>query len=159
MTTIKYLKNVPFFKKLFGTIIGLFAIAVLLMENIFVGLIALAIGLNLILTEGSEIDLERKMYRKVKSIFGIDFGKWVPCPNFDYIAVFKTKEKQRVNVVTASTAFASDVIVINLFYNTNKHITFYKTDSIQDAFDVAEHFKMAFNIAILDATETEKIWL
>lgn len=159
MTTIKYLKDVAFFKKLFGIIIGLFGITVFLAENIFVGLISLSIGVNLILTEGSEIDLERKMYRKVKSIFGINFGIWLPCPEFDYIAVFKTKETQRVNVVTATTTFTSDVILINLFYNTNKHITFYKTNSKKDAFDVAEHFKMAFDIAILDATETEKIWL
>ncbi|MCO6148713.1 hypothetical protein [Flavobacterium sp. NRK1] len=48
--------------------------------------------------------------------------------------------------------------MLNLFYG-NKHITFYKTNDKADAFKVAEHFKLALKIDILDATGEEKIWL
>lgn len=159
MSKIIYLKDVPFFKKLFGIILGILGIGTLITGNILFGLIALAIGVNLILTEGSEIDLENKTYRTVKSIFGINFGSWEPCPKFEYVSVFRTKETQRVNVVTATTAFTSEIILLNLFYNGNKNITFYKTEDKNDAFKVAEHFKLALDIDILDATESEKKWL
>jgi len=159
MSKIIYLKEVPFFKKLFGIVLSVLAIGIFVTSNILFGLIFLAIGVNLILTEGSEIDLENKTYRTVKSIFGINFGKWQPCPKFEYVSVFRTKETQRVNVVTATTAFTNEIILLNLFYNGNKKITFYKTDNKSDAFKVAEHFKLALDIDILDATESEKKWL
>ena len=160
MNTIVYLKEVPFFKKLFGAVIGMAGIYVSITDsNIIFGLIALAIGINLVLTEGSEINLENKTYRTVKSVFGINFGKWQLCPEFEYVSVFKTKETQRVNVVTATTAFTNDIILLNLFYNGNKEITFYKTDEKADAFKVAGHFKLALDIDILDATESESKWI
>ena len=159
MNKIIYLKEVPFFKKLFGIILGILAIGIFITSNMLFGLIFLAIGINLVLTEGSEIDLENKTYRTVKSIFGINFGKWNSCPKFEYVSVFRTKETQRVNVVTATTAFTNEIILLNLFYNGNKKITFYKTDDKEEAFKVAEHFKLALNIDILDATESEKKWL
>lgn len=159
MNKIIYLKEVPFFKKLFGIILGILAIGIFITSNMLFGLIFLAIGINLVLTEGSEIDLENKTYRTVKSIFGINFGKWNSCPKFEYVSVFRTKETQRVNVVTATTALTNEIILLNLFYNGNKKITFYKTDDKEEAFKVAEHFKLALNIDILDATESEKKWL
>ena len=159
MYKIIYLKDVPIFKKIFGITLGLLGIVTLLFGNILFAFVTSAIGINLILTEGSEIDLENKLYRTVKSIFGINFGKWKDCPQFEYVSVFKTKETQRVNVVTATTAFTNEIILLNLFYNGNKNITFYKTDNKVDAFKVAEHFKLALNIDILDATENEKKWL
>ncbi len=159
MSKVIYLKEIPFFKKLFGIVLAVLAIGIFVTSNILFGLIFLAIGVNLILTEGSEIDLENKTYRTVKSIFGINFGKWQPCPKFEYVSVFRTKETQRVNVVTATTAFTNEIILLNLFYNGNKKITFYKTDNKSDAFKVAEHFKLALDIDILDATESEKKWL
>ena len=159
MSKIIYLKEVPFFKKLFGIVVAVLAIGISVTSNILFGLIFLAIGVNLILTEGSEIDLENKTYRTVKSFFGLNFGKWQPCPTFEYVSVFRTKETQRVNVVTATTAFTNEIILLNLFYNGNKKITFYKTDDKTDAFKVAEHFKLALDIDILDATESGKKWL
>ena len=159
MNVITYLKEVPLFKKLFGIVLGISGIYILVTSNIFMGLLALVIGINLVLTEGSEINLENKTYRTVKSIFGINFGKWQPCPKFEYVSVFKTKETQRVNVVTATTAFTNDIIFLNLFYDGNKKITFYKTDNKADAFKVAEHFKQALDIDILDATKSESKWL
>jgi hypothetical protein len=159
MNTIIYLKEVPFAEKLFGYVLGILGIGISLFSNIIAGSICLAIGLNLILTEGSEINLETKTYRTIKSIFGIHFGKWNPCPEFEYVSVFKTKESQTINVVTASTTFTSEIILLNLFYNRNKHLTFYKIDNKIDAFKVAKHFKLALDIKILDATESNSKWL
>ena len=109
--------------------------------------------------EGSEIDLDNKTYRTVQSLFGIKFGTWKPIPAFEYVSVFRTHETQQVNVTSASARIKSQVILLNMFYDKNKHITFYKTNDVNDAFKVAQHFKLALGVDILDATEREKKWL
>lgn len=96
-------------------------------DNIFFGLVALLTGIKLIITEGSEINLEIKTYRTIKSIFGIHLGKWKPCPKFEYISVFKTKEIIKRAIPTNSTTYTNDIILLNLFYEGNKKITIYKT--------------------------------
>ena len=158
MKTIHYLKPVLFAKKFFGFVLALFGLFVFLF-NFFFGLLFIVIGLNLISTEGTEINLENKTYRTIKYIFGLKFGKWKPFPEFEYVSVFKTKESQTINVVSATTTITSDIIYLNLFYDRNKHITCYKTEDKADAFKVAEEFKKTLGIDILDATEQEKKWL
>jgi len=160
MSTIIYLKDVPLFKKILGfalSFLGLFVFFIFL--NIIFGAIFIVLGINLLMTEGAEINLETSTYRNVKSLFGSNFGKWKPCPEFEYVSVFKTKENQTVRVITAETTIQSNIILLNLFYQGNKHITFYKTQDKTDAFQVAEKFKSIFEIDILDATESEKRWL
>ena len=131
----------------------------LVMTGSLMALIFLVIGLGLNVSEGSEIDLSSKTYRKIHSLLGIKIGKWNQIPVFEYVSVFKTKESQTVRVVTAETTQKYDIILVNLFYDRNKHITFYKTDNKKDAFEVADHFKLALGVDILDATEREKKWL
>lgn len=149
----------PLFKKVLGYTLLFFGLFAFVRLNIIFGAIFITLGINFLMTEGSEIDLEKNTYRSVKSLFGTKFGKWKTCPQFDYVSVFKTKENQTVRVVTAQATVQSDIILLNLFYNKNKHITFYKTQNKIDAFHVAEKFKTIFNIDILDATEKDKKWL
>ncbi len=158
MNKIIYLKEVPLLKKILGfsiVALGLLSFT----ASIVFGAIFITIGINFLLTEGSEIDLDTSTYRSIHSLFGFHFGKWKPCPKFEYVSVFKTTENQTVRVITAETTLQNDIILLNLFYNGNKHITFYKTQDKNDAFKVAERFKTIFNIDILDATESEKKWL
>lgn len=160
MKTIIYLKEVMLMKKVLAIVLIIAGIGIFFTNNAFVGLMLFVIGINLISTEGSEINLENKSYRTIKSIFGLNFGKWKPCPKFEYVSVFKTKEATEISAYGATMGtFKNDIIMLNLFYNGNKNITFYKTDDRIDAFKVAEHFKLALDIDILDATESEKKWL
>jgi hypothetical protein len=158
MSIITYLKETPLPKRIFGyffLIIGILGF----FKNIILASIFIAIGLGFITKEGSEIDLNNKTYRSIKSIFGLNFGKWTPCPKFDYVSVFKTKEKQTITVVTASTSITSDIILLNLFYNRNKHITFFKTNDKEEAFQIAEKMRFILEVDVLDATGEEKKWL
>ena len=152
MNTITYLKEITPGKKIIGFAFLLFGLFVFVFVNLF-GLLFIALGANLLLTEGSEINLQDQTYRSIKSIFGLRFGKWKPCPDFEYISVFKTKENLTLRFVTVETTLQNDIIQLNLFYNTNKHITIYKTQDKTDAFNVAARFKSIFNIDIVDATE------
>lgn len=146
-------------KRIFGFAIIFFGLVATVAGSIVFGIIFISLGSGMMLTEGSQINLTTKTFRTIKSIFGLTFGKWQPYPEFEYISVFKTKESQTVTVVTASATSTSDIIVLNLFYNRNKHFTIYKTNNIDDAFKVAQHLKIALQIDVLDATTNEKRWL
>lgn len=159
MEIISYSKPTLFMKQLFGfSLIILAFFAFVYTGNIF-SVIFLVMGLFLVATEGSEIDLNNRKYRKLTTVFGVKFGSWKTLPDFEYVSVFKTKQSQRINFITATTSFTNEVILLNLFDSKNKYITFYQTDDKTDAFQVANHFKRALEIDILDATEKEKVWL
>jgi hypothetical protein len=152
MNRILYLKQVWGYKKGVGLVLIIKGFYSLFATDIFFGALYLILGLVFVSTEGAEINLENKTYRLVRSIFGMNFGKWQECPKFEYISVFRTNENQTAKL-------PKNIILINLFYSGNKHITFYKTKDKNEAFDVAERIKNVFKIDILDATENEKKWL
>jgi hypothetical protein len=157
MQYITYLKKVPVLKQIFGYALMAFGL-IFLLENIITAIIIATIGVYLVSTEGSQVDFIRKRYRTVWSVAGLHIGTWKPCPEFDYVSVFSTKESQTVNARGASTTITSSVILVNLFFG-NKHLTFYKATNKDEAFKVAQHFRMVFNLDILDATESEKKWV
>ncbi|WP_218925793.1 hypothetical protein [Flavobacterium sediminis] len=159
MNIISYQKEIPFVKRFFGIVFALLGVVMLIGTGSLMALIFLVIGLGLNVAEGSDINLTSKEFRTFYSLFSVKIGKWKPIPEFEYISVFKTKEGQTIRVVTAETTQKYDIILVNLFYDRNKHITFFKTTDKSKAFDVAEHFKLALGIDILDATEAEKKWV
>ena len=155
---ISYKKAIPSVKLFFGYTLAILGFVMFLLTLNVVALILLVIGLSLNVAEGTEIDLSSKTFRTFKSLFGYKYGTWQSVPGFEYVSVFKTKENQTIRVVTAETTQTSDIIHLNLFYG-NKHITFYKTTDIKQAFEVADHFKLALEIDVLDVTGSEKKWL
>lgn len=157
-TTIRNVKKVPIIKLVFGFVLICFGIHGAIFNNVF-SLVLSGIGVFLALTQGSEINLEAKMYRELYSIFGISFGKWKALPALEYVSVFKTKENSRVRGMGASANFSNPIIKLNIFYNTNKKIEAYSTVDEEDAFRVARHLADVLQIDILDATERETKWL
>lgn len=158
-STITYLKPVSLLTRLFGGIVFLFAFVVIIFFNYLFGFFMLSFGIYLASSEGSQINFDTNKFRNIWSIFGIHFGKWVTNPKYEYISVFKGKQKQRVNSLGASTSFSDDVYLVNLFHDRNQHKTFYRTFDKEDAFKVAQHFKLAMDLNILDATEPKQKWL
>jgi len=156
---ITYTKDISSIKRIYGFILLFSGLWIIINGSIVFGAVVFFIGLNFHSSEGSQIDLDSKTFRKTKTIFGMHFGKWKPCPKFDYVSVFSAKENQTINVITASATLSSNVILLNMFYDINKHITFYKTKDKEDAFRVANHFKLVFDIDILDATSKDRVWL
>lgn len=155
---ITYVQDILPMKKVLSVVL-IVASPFIFLRNIFMGVFAFGVGLNMIARDGSQIDLDNKKYRNIKDILGLKFGSWKPLPAFEYVSVFKTKESTDVNAFGATMGiFKSDIILLNVFYG-NRHITFYKTDNKEDAFKVAGHFKLALDIDVLDATGVEKKWL
>jgi hypothetical protein len=104
---VSYTKDAPILKIVLGVVVFFGGLFIFFFGAILFGLMFMVIGVNLCLLEGSEIDLNNKLYRTTKSIFGLKLGKWKPIPKFEYISVFKTSETQQVNVVSASAKFKS----------------------------------------------------
>ncbi|TRZ43545.1 hypothetical protein [Robertkochia solimangrovi] len=158
-STITYVRPVSLLKKIFGGLVFLFALFIMITENPLFGGFMLAFSIYLVGTEGSEIDLDAKRFRKVWSIFNLKFGKWKSFPKFEYVSVFKGKQKQKVNGMGASTSFSDSVFLINLFYERNKYETFYRTFDKQEAFAIAGKIREKLALDILDATERERKWM
>jgi len=156
---ITYLKDVNPVKRCLAILLAVLGLYNLIFWQSLSSIGPLVVSAYLFSRQGSEIDLDSKTYRTITSLFGIKFGQWKPIPKFEYVSVFKTNEIQQVNVASASARVKSQVILLNLFYEGNKHVTFYKTTNTEDAFKVAKHFQLALDIDILDATEREKKWL
>lgn len=156
---ITYTKPVSILKIIFGALIFLFAFYIILFNSILFGLFMIAFAVYLTATTGSQVNLDDNTFRNLWSMFGVHIGKWKTSPNFEYISVFKGKQSQRVNSLGATTKFTEDVFLVNLFYERNKHLTFYRTFDKEDAFKVAKHFYLAYGIDILDATDKEQKWI
>lgn len=156
---ISYTKEIPAAKRFFGIVFVCLGLLMIVLKGSLFTLIFMVIGLGLNIAEGTDLNVSNKTIRTFQSLFGIKFGKWMPMPKFEYISIFKTNESQTIRALSAETTQKSSVILVNLFYERNKHITFYKTTDKLKAFEVAKHFKLALEIDILDATEIEKKWL
>lgn len=160
MSIITYTREVVMAKKILAVVLLAAGLFLIVDGAFFIGIMVLLMGINLFAKDGSQINLENKTYRNIKSIFGLKFGTWKPCPAFEYVSVFKTTESTNLNAGWATLAtIKNEIIVLNIFYPRNKHITFYQTTDKADAFKVAEHFKFALDIDILDATGSENKWL
>lgn len=151
--TIRYSRIVPFWKITIGIALILIGIYGILFISVLNGLILFVMSFLLIRTDGSEIDLESKKYRKTHSFLGLKVGNWKPLPNVEYVSVFATTEDVSVRALSAETTNSRDVIILNVFYDRNKKFAVYSTTNLKDAFDVASHIADALLIDLVDATE------
>ncbi|MHA7841804.1 MAG: hypothetical protein ACX93I_00700 [Winogradskyella sp.] len=150
---ISYTRKVPVYRLILGISLVIFSIYNLTNLSIFNSLVMLVMAFVLLRSDGSEIDLESKTYRKTISVLGIKIGKWQPLPKTDYISVFATNENITVRALSAETSNTFPMVHLNLFYDHNRKITVYETKDQKDAFDVASHIADALLIDLLDATE------
>lgn len=151
--TIRYVGKVSLVKTIIGILIAGFSLYIFFFVNYF-GIVPIAISLVLLQTDGSEIDLSSKKYRKIYSVLGMDFGKWIDIPKIEYVSVFATQENIAVWASSASANVKNDVFKLNLFYDTNKKIEAYTSYDMKDAFDVGHHLAEALLTDLLDATTT-----
>lgn len=152
-TLIQYDRKLPVWKVIIGFAFIFMSIYFFIEGTIFTGLWLLMLSFVLMRTDGSEIDLQSKKYRKTHSFLGLKVGQWKTLIDPMYVSIFLTKEDVSVRALSAETTNSKDIIMLNLFYNKNKHFTIYHTNNLNDAFDVASHIADALIIDILDATE------
>ncbi|MEH6534839.1 MAG: hypothetical protein V7719_00495 [Psychroserpens sp.] len=150
---IRYTRKVPSWKMIIGIGFLLASVYGIIFVSILNGLVLFVMSFILMKTDGSEIDLESKTYRKTHSFLGLKIGKWQPLSQTEYVSVFATTEDITVRAISAETTNSRDVILLNIFYDRNKNFTAYAATNLKDAFDVASHISDALLIDLLDATE------
>ena len=99
---ISYIEKVPLWRTILGVANIVFTIFNLVTSGNIATIVPLAFSYLLLKTEGTEIDLESKTYRKVFSILGFKIGKWQPIPDIDYVSVFAATFKTTVWASSAS---------------------------------------------------------
>jgi len=157
-STISYKRQLTIWRKALG-LISLALCVVLLFIDFRGSILLLAFGLGALQQDGLDINLLDKQYRTTYGFLNIRFGSWKPLPEIEYVSVFKTAEKTRVWISSASTLTKDVVYVVNLFYNRNKRLEAYRTYDKKDAFDTALHFADALYLDILDATISDSEWI
>ena len=150
--SIRHLQPVAAIKIVFAIILTLLSLY-LYFQGAYFGIILLGAALKFSLREGFELDLNGKRYRKLYSIFAINFGNWKSLPPIEYVSVFKTIKKSRARVIAAEASLGFEVYKLNLFYNRNHRLEVYFTDEKEDAFKIANHIALVLDIEIFDATE------
>jgi len=157
MKTFIFKKKLSIWKLILGVlalIVGIISIFTTLKGFVIIG-----IGVFFLLVEGSEFNFTDRSYRQIKSFLGLNFSKWRPLPNIEYVSVFKTTETTTIRERSAEANVTNDIIKLHLFYNTNQKIEAYVTYDIDDAFTKAQELASILNVDILDATERESKWL
>ena len=110
MNTVIYLKDVPLFKKILGFALSFFGLFAFLFLNIIMGAIFLVLGINLLMTEGSEINLQnntsnpekkaiaaRHIYRGIGEIF---LGPFLLIPDIvQTIRDYRTVKDYKINCI------------------------------------------------------------
>jgi len=121
--------------------------------KILYGITLIILGLGMLVNGGLEVDKSKNTYRNFYSFFTIRIGRWLPCPDFDYVTVFKTKERDRQYESEPLQNRYYDIVYVNLFYG-NKHITIFKSFSFDNALKVANQVKEALNIRLVNKYAT-----
>jgi len=147
------------FKQIIGSILIIYGLYYLFGYLNILAIFYIILGLILLIRSGTEINLENKKYRLVFSLFGLNFGVWKDLPKIEYISVFKTKIIKKYQIYVASTYSKLEVIKLILFYQKNKRIEVYQTESIDDAFNTAKFVADILKIDILDSTKKPSAWL
>ncbi|MEM9679155.1 MAG: hypothetical protein AAF901_02425, partial [Bacteroidota bacterium] len=136
MNTFIFKRPLPLWEMILGY--AALGVGLFLLVTSLRGFVVIGLGIYLLLKEGSEIDFNTLKYRKIKSIFGLNFGKWKPLPdNIEYVSVFKTTETTTMRAKSAEANVRNEIIKLNLFYNRNQKIEAYLTYDIEDAFKKA----------------------
>lgn len=150
-STIRYVGKVSILKTIMGIAIACISLYSFVFVSYF-GIVLMAISLRLLQTEGSEIDLASKKYRKFFSVLGMNFGKWKKLPEIEYVSVFLTEENISLWVSSASTNVVNEIYKINLFYDSNKKIEAFTSYDKDEAFKIGHHIAEALITDLLDAT-------
>lgn len=155
-----YVEKVSLIKKIIGNILLIGGIFGLIFINVKIGpqyiflwVFLCFIGVFFISTEGLEINFKTTNYRKILSMFGINYGlSWKYYPKINYIALVETNFKQTIGGrtfnSTATATISSKMVKINLFDENNRHRTLYIANNRKEALKIAEKMRNIHHVEI-----------
>ncbi|MBP4143197.1 hypothetical protein J3S90_15435 [Flavobacterium sp. P4023] len=153
-----YVEKVSLWKKIIGNLFLICGIFGLIFINVKIGpqyiflwVFLCFVGVFFISTEGLEINFNKTNYRKIISMYGINYGlSWKYYPKINYFALVETNIKQTIGGrtfnSTATATLSSKMVKINLFDDYNKHITLYIANNRNEAIKIGEKLQKAHNV-------------
>nr|WP_315177005.1 hypothetical protein [uncultured Flavobacterium sp.] len=157
MRNYLHIKKISILRKIAGTLSLIFIILLFLIDinsglKFILGFFSFFGGLYLASTDGIEIKFDENKFRNIFSIYSINIGFWDTYPKIAYISILKTKVKQKIEnkyqPLAASATLTGEIILINLFSETNQIKTLYRTNSKEEAEKIAKHIASFYNIDI-----------
>ena len=101
---------------------------------------------------GTQLDLEKGLYKNYERVLGITLGSWKKLPKFDYILLFKTLYVKCEGCDAEDFENEKDsVYQLSLVYNTNRRLIIHESNVIEEIFTLAEKLKLFYNLKIKDA--------
>lgn len=149
---MRFLNPIAPVKVVFAVVLLLLAFYLFTQGSMF-GLVLIAAAARLSMRLGAEVDVFEKRYRKLTSIFAITWGEWRKLPEIEYVSIFKTIKKSRARVIAAQALVGTEVYRLNLFYQTNKHITVYEGETHAEAQVKAQGIAKALEVEIYDPSQ------
>jgi hypothetical protein len=147
----------PLIIKILATIIMLFGLVRLGIWTIVLGLGSIGLFSY---SEGIEIDLLNKKYRKIKTFGPQRFGKWETFVDSNYISVFKTTLISGVTGMSGTSVTAKEnVIKVNIIFSKSERIMAFQTIEKDEALRVGTMLSDKLNMKLWDATEPKGKWL
>ncbi|MDX1463345.1 MAG: hypothetical protein R3359_09825 [Marinirhabdus sp.] len=98
----------------------------------------IGVGVKFSMINDYLFDLENNQFRVIHNIGLIRWGKWRNLKSIDYISVFQKKE---------------GLYLVNLWYNTNKHITITGSHKLDAAMEMGGTISKQLHIDLLDASD------
>ena len=153
-----YIEKVSLLKKIIGNlclISGLFSLIIINVkigpQYIFLWVFLCFVGVFFISTEGFEINFNKNSYRKIISMYGINYGlSWKNYPRIKYFSLVETNIRQTIGGrtfnSTATATLSSKMVKINIFDENNKHKTLYIANNRKEAIEIGERIQKAYNV-------------
>lgn len=104
------------------------------------------------LSDGIQIDFEKKMNRDYMSVLWMKFGKWHKMPEADYITVFIQSISQGMNMVSITSNNPSTDFRINIIGKDNSQTDAGLYKKKEDALKYAALLAERFGIKFMDQT-------
>ncbi|MFC7356391.1 hypothetical protein ACFQO1_01720 [Jejudonia soesokkakensis] len=114
-------------------------------ETIGILTILISIGIKFSIINDYVFDLQNNQFKIIYNIGPIKWGSWKNLDTLDYISVFQKRES---------------FYLINLWYNSNKHIVISGCGNYKDALVIGKKIATKLEIDLLDASDPyDKKWI
>lgn len=106
---------------------------------------------------GTQLDLEKGIYKTYESVLGMTSGSWKKAPKFDYILLFKTLYIKCEGCVPEDFEDGHGAVYqLSLVYNKNRKLIVHESKEKEEIFALAEKLKSFYHIKIKDSASDRR---
>ncbi|PZX12402.1 hypothetical protein LX69_02871 [Breznakibacter xylanolyticus] len=143
--------------------------AVMFVENLYArlgGLLVIVLGLiSIYARSGTQIDMDKRLWRKYVKLAWFYFGTWTPLPQVDYVAIIRMRLSQ-LKFKPSQAGFTQEDGGYQHNYNINlifkdsalRYLTIY-TGELDDTLEKSRQMALTFQTKLYDCSTSRKHWI